>query len=111
MTAAISTILFKAADLIEPEGAWTQGPWAADAEGNEVRPRDEAACAFCASGALERIAGGYWDHPLYRAARDVVDPLTPEDSLVCFNERTSRTQPEVVAKLREAANVALERGL
>jgi hypothetical protein len=107
----VSDVLDKAADLIEPEGRWLQGPWAVDADGNEVNPRDEAACAFCASGALERIAGGCWDHPLYRAARDVVDPLTLEESLVCFNDLTSRTQPEVVAKLREAANVARERGL
>lgn len=108
----IADVLDRAADLIEPEGAWTKGPFAVDKCGREVfehlRGYPKEAVAFCAAGAITQASRGRnWRR---REAKDLADSLTPVGSIIQFNEDRGRTQSEVVAKLREAAAKAREQG-
>lgn len=99
-------VLRAAADLIEPEGAWTQGHyWASptldssDMEEPSKVP-DDAFC-FCALGAIARAADEEPDHacghPAAEALKREVGPVH------IWNDAPERTQAEVVAKLREVA--------
>ena len=110
MTAPVSQVLSEAADLLEKPGAWTQGANARDATGKSVPVTSGRGTCFCMAGAILHRTGGD-----YRAAALVrrVLPMPNEavkDWLVSFNDTTGRTQAEVVAKLREAANLAREQG-
>lgn len=108
----ISTVFDAAADLLEREGAWTQGATALDAKGHQTEPCSDTAVCFCMAGALVRV-GDIWNYSALRAA---IRPLLPRPSkpqlepLVAFNDATGRTQAEVVSKLREAALRAREAG-
>lgn len=109
----VAEVLEAAASLIEPEGAWTQGAYYRDANGREIyADRREAAC-FCALGAI-RIAGDYDASglpDLNPAAQVLEGVLDTGVGIHEWNDAPGRTQAEVVAKLREAAAVARERGL
>ena len=99
---SVSDILAKAADLIEPEGAWSGGC---------VHGRD------CAATAIWQANGNFGDSRPTRPAQRFfakqigVNPSRVPSSIYCWNDDPSRTQSEVVAKLREASQVAKERGL
>jgi hypothetical protein len=107
MTDNLSTadVLDRAADLIEPEGAWTKGGYARGASGTFVICSENATC-FCALGAISVASNrwGYTDEPDARAVR-VLEGLV-EGPLSGWNDAPERTQAEVVAKLREAARIA-----
>lgn len=104
----IARVLDKAADLIEPEGAWTQGEYARDAQGIAVRVPNKAAC-FCLYGALNSAAGSALDGPVPREITDLLMKLLPRRLVPwAWNDERGRTQAEVVAKLREAAAKARE---
>jgi hypothetical protein len=101
-------VLARAADLIEPEGRWTQGESARTSTGDGLVDAlaDEAVC-WCAAGAVSRAAGETGD--MYgnamRALSDYLKlrsyPLITE-----WNDNLGRTQAEVVAALRSAAALA-----
>lgn len=99
-------ILDQAADLIEPEGAWTQGWFARDRHGHKVPTWSPDAVCWCAIGAILRaanlpsVAGAARSHIF-----SLVGPI-PD-----FNDAPERTQAEVVAKLREAAALARQGGV
>lgn len=112
--ADVADILDRAADLIEPEGAWTQGAFVRDAFGSDVYEafREEAADAacFCLYGAIGSVIGrdpeGYRDaDPLLEAVLGVSSPY----EVAKWNDAPERTQAEVVAKLREAALLARQK--
>lgn len=95
-------VLRAAADLIEPEGAWTQGYWARTSSGFATDPYLEAASCYCALGAIANVTG------ITQLGK--VHTLAPTDALcravgdvAMWNDKRSRTQAEVVAKLREIA--------
>jgi hypothetical protein len=104
----IADILDRAADLIEPEGAWIQGRLS-----NSGDTRGKATC-FCVVGAIYAAAGED-DEKAADHARDVLaqtlgyadDNPSPEFAgdtpVVAWNDTPKRKQAEVVAKLREAA--------
>ncbi len=46
-----------ARQLITDPAKWTQGEYARDADGNEVRAWSEDAACFCAYGAIQRVTG------------------------------------------------------
>jgi hypothetical protein len=106
---AVADVLDRAADLLTPEGAWTQGYSARDANGSPVFVDDKSAVCFCMWGAIAKVTGDLSAQDR-RPIRAITKPLgwaaTP-DNLGRFNDTPGRTQAEVVAKLREAA--ALDR--
>lgn len=102
--ADIADILERAADLIEPEGAWTTEADARDAVGMETGIFDGDASCFCMAGAIWHVAepGDRW-----RAMEFVREHLGVEE-VMDFNDEEGRTQAEVVTALREAAAKARE---
>src|SRR4051794_26374328 len=95
-----SELLGRAAELIEPEGAWTQ--YIEESLGvNGQR-------CYCMVGAIHQAAqDSDFDglNGAYISGRAVTN-----GSMVFFNDAPNRTQAEVVAKLREAAALAREPG-
>lgn len=111
-TNPIADILDRAADLIEPEGAWTQNYFALNGEGEEVDPNRLSAVCFCARGAIYHALK---KNPLKVTEDEAVRVFAPlvkaigADSyygIETWNDDPSRTQSEVVSKLREAASLA-----
>lgn len=102
----IADILDKAADLIEPEGAWTQCVLGRDARGGLLIGSElKRAVSFCAEGAIIRVAGDRPETPqAFRALRSVIG----KREIGYWNDHPRRKQAEVVAKVREAAAKARE---
>jgi hypothetical protein len=116
-----SEVLDRAADLIEPEGAWTQFIAAAEApladpddvptdeDGDIIEPDEtapEMRC-WCATGAIWKAAnlGPFPAAPMAEAATDFVRQVVGY-SVTSWNDAPERTQAEVVAALRKAADLA-----
>jgi hypothetical protein len=103
MTASVADILRQAADLIEPEGAWTQKSYAKGRTGREVQPEGNAAVCWCAIGALRRVDG--------EGVYGVLDALRGHIgayAITVWNDDPYRTQAEVVTAFRAAADKAEE---
>lgn len=103
-----SEILAKAADLIEPEGAWTQGALARTANDNVIGPLCDPAVCWCANGSLLR--SGASDFVFQTAEYRFMQAATGvgEGFISDWNDAPDRTQAEVVAALRRAADLARE---
>lgn len=103
-----SEVLSRAADLIEPEGAWTQENWW---DGPTSTP--ESATCWCAEGAICRVEGRNYSvdvsmrAPCSFLARHLGVPPT---GVPAWNNHPSRTQAEVVQALRDAAELAKAEG-
>lgn len=76
----------------------TRGPLAVDSRGCDVSPNDPEACKWCMSGAIQaaRLDAG----TAFRLF-DILDGLTNGD-FICWNERRSTTNRQVVNKMRLA---------
>lgn len=85
MTLTVAEVLEKAASLIEPEGAWTQGGWT---NRNAV---------------LRAIDRAAFDFRSRESARKFLRKAIGTRAIARWNDALGRTQAEVVAKLREAA--------
>lgn len=94
----IADILDKAADLIEPEGAWTRKTFADQ--------REDGTKCYCAMGAIHVVTDN--SEPLTNRARTALLRVIPYGSVVSFNDEMGRTQAEVIAAFREAATKARE---
>lgn len=111
-----STVLDRAADLIEPEGAWTRHRFARDSGGAPVRPRDPRATCWCMTGAIIRAGNGEVmpyavfaaKHLGWSANTDGPAGIGPTAFVEQWNDRA--TQPEATAALREAAALARSEG-
>lgn len=101
-----SEVLAKAADLIEPEGRWTQSAAARDSQGTWVTSRDPRAVCWCAIGALNRAGD---DLVLSSVAAGFVRDLIG-DAVGSWNDTKGRTQAEVVKALRDASELAKAEG-
>lgn len=94
-------VLLKAAALVER--GWCQGHYALDDHGNPALVEDDASC-FCAEGAI--IAAGRTD-----SGSDFMETVrvlgraigVHESKIIAWNDAPGRTQAEVVAALRAAA--------
>jgi hypothetical protein len=106
----IRQVLERAAELLEPEGAWCQGNGAVNAHGHATPSVDDGATARCLAGALNRAA---YEMPgsldLYpRVIRLLTrrlgyEGVTAEIRLYRWNDDRKRIQAEVLALLRETA--------
>lgn len=103
-----SEILRKAADRLEPEGRWCQGELAMDSKGRGLMNAKNAdACRWCMGGAM--IAEG---SSMGLCAEDeYLDRAIGCEHYVDWNDDPARTQPEVVAALRKAAELAEAEGM
>lgn len=100
--AVVADVLERAANLIEPEGAWLRGQYAKSAEGNYRAPIAPDACRFCSVGAIAKILGtGPAAAESWIDANRIRPLIGAGFSMSAWNDR--HTQSEVVAKLREAA--------
>ena len=100
----VADTLDAAAELLSKPGAWTQGAYARDADGEDLLDANdnlmvppEAVC-FCLYGAVayiedDTVRGGEACQYLERLGISATE----------WNDEPERTQDEVVAKLREAA--------
>lgn len=94
-------VLLKAAELVER--GWCQGHYALDDHGNPALVEDDA-CYFCAEGAI--IAAMRNDH-----GRDFMETVRAlgraigvhNSKIIPWNDAPGRTQAEVVAALKAAA--------
>jgi len=116
----VSDVLDRAADLIEPDGAWTQRAFSRNPDGSADLDEDELAASnpvcWCGLGAIAHVTGAdpldpkTFEPTSTRTPRLAVDLLREVvgSDFVDWNDGAERTQPEVVAKLREAAAIARE---
>lgn len=111
--AAIADVLSRAAAILSASGAWGAGWYAKDRFGESVDTSDDAACRFCAMGAVYRAAGissrARTPAPIITATRAHLSKVLG-CGVAHWNDAPERTQQEVVAKLREAAALALAKG-
>ena len=106
----VAEVLNAAADLLERPNAWAQWIWAKGANGQPVWVgNDEKAVCWCIEGAFERIVGHRDFYQLRFAARDAFSAANG-DSPIAYNDAPGRTQSEVVAALRRAAQQATAGG-
>ena len=87
--------------LFDREGAWTQGCFARDAEGEQCGTEDPKATMFCLLGGIELI---YPPHARYDKRRVVMEKLKvfPRIGyLSVWNDDPKRTREEVVVVLKE----------
>lgn len=115
MGSTTAEVLRRAADLIEPQGAWTQGAFGRLADmqpvGQDVRKVlddlvDDAVVCRCALGAIVTAYGRDYDDfdlPNDQPASVALSAVIDCRSVALWNDHERRTQAEVVAKLREAA--------
>lgn len=113
----IAEVLERAADLIEPEGAWTQGAFSRDANGDADATDDGITAknpvCWCALGAVAAVceedpAGNIYtpsSPSLPNAIRKLLNAHIG-NYVEDWNDDPDRTQAEVVQKLREAARLA-----
>jgi hypothetical protein len=98
---SVADILEKAADIIEPEGAWTQGTYCDD----ELDGR-----RLCLVGAVASALGtNAYDAEKWIVRNRIATRYfgrEEEGWLISWNDAPDRKQSEVVAKLREAASLA-----
>jgi hypothetical protein len=114
----VADVLERAADLIEPEGAWIQRNYYSRQDGKWCHGWRDADC-FCLVGALTAAARVHTPSTVEKGPiADTIKSVLPVESLrddkgregiFVWNDAPERTQAEVVSKLREAA--AKARGL
>lgn len=109
MTALLpSEVLARAADLIEPEGTWTQrGDFAYTADGRGRWGSDPDAVCFCAAGATQRVTV---DRPVAANPLAYLERVIGNSNIAEWNDAPNRTQAEVVAALRAASELAKGEG-
>jgi hypothetical protein len=94
-------VLHRAADLLEEFG-WTQNSEARTADGRCVKAYNHDAVAFCAGGAVDRacfdLAIPEWT---YEEIADLIG-----QGYADWNDDPRRTKAQVVARLREVADVS-----
>ena len=110
MAHTVADVLAKAADLIEPEGAWTQKAIGRDDAGVDVGNSKELsrAVCYCAAGAIWIAAS--MDDDVVQRAFSVLNNNGATEGVGPWNDKRGRTQSEAVDFLRKAAALARDQG-
>lgn len=95
-------VLLLAADEFEENGNWCQGAYGRWADGTPCAMGDLAATRYCIAGIIDRIAG-HRDIHTYVRAMNLVHRMIGGCDVAEWNDHPARTQAEVVAMLRRAA--------
>jgi hypothetical protein len=103
-----SEVLSKAADLIEPVGAWTQGASYRDMFGAPLDGGEPDVACRCTVGAVNEVCD--WSLGAAAPAFGFLDRRLGADT-ARWNDAPGRTQTEVVKALRDAAELARSEGL
>lgn len=100
----VADILAAAADLIEPEGAWTQGTSYRDADGDIRDGGGPEVVCRCVAGAVNEVCDWSFDGavPAFR----LLEAHVGVSDIARWNDAPERTQAEVVAALRAASEKA-----
>lgn len=107
----VADVLNRAADLIEPDGAWMQEDYSNQA-GARAKDLQRASC-WCVAGAIGAVADMDGPEAEEWANRNLgplipgVEEGFPVTGIPGWNDHPSRTQAEVVAALRKAATDAM----
>ena len=88
-----SEVLDRAADLIEPEGAWTQGASFRNAGGDAVDGDSADVTCRCLVGAISAVTD--YDFSVSAPAYPFLEKLVADDAAV-WNDKRKRTQPETI---------------
>ena len=97
-------ILNAAADLLDRPGAWCQEAYARDADGYSTHPLADKAVSWCPIGAITRVAEESDVQDYHEAqARLTTTVQRRHQNISHWNDDPNRTQSEVVAMLRRAA--------
>lgn len=102
----VAEALRKAADLIEPKGAWSRGTRFRNSRGVPLSSWEDpsAAVCYCAEGAIEAATGVRYSDA-HRAFNTYLEAkCRPGIQIWVWNDALSRTQSEVVAALRDCAS-------
>lgn len=108
----VSDVLARAADLIEPKGAWTQHDFAKDKNGEPTGYDAPDAVCWCARGAIAVVSGATTFHDVERVWINAGGYLGFDDytEIESWNDADHCTQAVVVAALRRAAAKAASFG-
>jgi len=100
MTEELRKAFLDAAALVRK--GWVQGMFAQDAEKMLVPSLSDRACAWCISGALNRVASGELRGEMERLCSEVA-LASGYEHIIHWNDDPERTQSEVVALLERLA--------
>jgi hypothetical protein len=103
----VKKVLRRAAKLLEPRGAWTQGEAARNAAGARVEVNAPDAVSFCAFGAICRAspaAGTAGATVALGRALGALEALPGVGCVASWNDKKSRRKGQVIAALRKAAS-------
>lgn len=100
----VAAVLNKAASLVEQ--GWTQGDWAVDSAGHPVDVHNREACAWCLNAAVVRARDTARHIPEWGPIQRAVTQAIGSSMWARWNDAPGRTQAEVVAALRQAAELA-----
>jgi hypothetical protein len=95
-------VLLAAADRLEKPGAWIQGAFARDASGFIASYNSPMAVSWCAIGALKLGCGSV----SFVEVAVLLTRVIRGRQIRKWNDAECRTQAEVVAALRKAAEIA-----
>ena len=99
----VADILNAAADLLEPEGAWTKGALARDRRGHTVDYASPNAVRWCVGGAILAVSPG--KRPLRGQALRALEGYLDVVLSTSWNDCQPTVEP-VLAALRGAAEAA-----
>jgi hypothetical protein len=113
----VADVLERAAALIEPEGAWTQGAFSRNYDGSADLTEDENAASepvcWCALGAIAQIARADPNAPfVFSDGKKLTQQAAAHLRILAghaiddWNDEPNRKQTEVVEALRKAAALA-----
>ena len=100
-----SEVLEAVAELLSPEGRWTQRVFARNCVGLPINPESPSATCWCLQGAIQRIAGENGSIGTLTTIAYAVSAQIPtkEASISVWNDRHDRTQQQVVTVAKLAA--------